>query len=299
MTQMEIKVWGTRGSYPVCRPDVMKYGGNTTCYSVEVENEILVIDGGSGVVELGQYIINQPPQEKNIKIFLTHPHWDHILGFPFFAPFYNKEFEIDIYGAESENKNIQEIFAFQHQERSFPVRFDALKAHTQIYKLDHESQVHLPLVKISTYQLNHPGVDLGYRFESDSGTFVFLTDLAPIENNYLALGWEEKARDNPKALEDNYINGLVEFVRGADLVIHDTNFTDEEIVNKRHWGHSTPTDAIKLLSHLDFPPALVLAHHDPGHSDDMMDDIYQAAKKVARAQKIELLIAKEGGSFYL
>ena len=150
-----------------------------------------------------------------------------------------------------------------------------------------------------TCQLNHPGYDLGYRFEAPSGTFVILTDLAPIENNLLGAGMTEAAEGRQAQFEQDYYSGLVEFVRGADLVYHDTNFTDDEIEGRVHWGHSTPTHALALLSQLESPPGLILSHHDPDHSDDQLDAIYSATRSEGKSRGIEVLIAKEGGSFQL
>ena len=106
-----------------------------------------------------------------------------------------------------------------------------------------------------------------------------LTDLAPIEDNHLGMGMQERSLEDPKGLEREYTEGLVEFIRGAALIMHDTNFTEEEIVGKRHWGHSTPEDALKLVSHLDNPPAIMLSHHDPNHTDDDMQHIYETTRR--------------------
>lgn len=295
---MNITIWGTRGSYPVCRQEVMKYGGNTTCLSIEVGNQFFIIDGGTGIARLGQHLLSRH-ESQSFQLFLTHPHWDHVMGLPFFSPFYNPDYTVNIYGSDSENKRLEEIFSFQHKEQSFPIPFESLKANINLNQIDQGDIKQFEQVKVIAHRLNHPGVNLGYRVESPQGTFVLLTDLAPIENNYLGQGMAKQAEDNPKDFEDKYYNDLVSFIQGADLVMHDTNFTKDEIVGRHHWGHSTPEDALQLLSQLDQPPMLILSHHDPNHPDDMMDAIYEHTRLEGKRRGIEVMIAKEGGQFKL
>lgn len=296
---MKLKIWGTRGSYPVCRPDVMRYGGNTTCFEFRTDSERLVIDGGSGIAPLGRKLTRICEGPTKLHLFLTHPHWDHVLGYPYFRPFYDERFTIDIHGADSENKTLEDIFTTQHREGNFPVPFQELHATISLHRTQAGDTVTLGELEVRSIQLNHPGVDLGYRFQSDSGSAVLLTDLAPIGDNHLGDGMPQRAEDNQSAFEQDYYSDLVDFVRGTDIVLHDTNFTEEEIVGRRHWGHSTPDEALKLLAHYDSPPALVLTHHDPDHSDEIMDGIYNDAKKKGKELGIDVLIAKEGEVFDL
>lgn len=277
---------------------MMKYGGNTTCLSIEAGGHFFIVDGGTGIARLGHSLLADRVHQ-TFQLFLTHPHWDHVMGLPFFSPFYNPDFTVNIYGADSENKHLKEIFSFQHKEQSFPVPFESLKAHIHLHQIDQGDVQHFDRIQVHSHRLNHPGVDLGYRFESPEGTFVMLTDLAPIEDNYLGQGMVAEAEADPKGFEARYYQALIDFVRGADLVMHDTNFTTEEMVGKRHWGHSTPEDALDLLSHLDAPPMLILSHHDPNHPDAMMDEIYTAVRTEGRRRGIEVMIAKEGGNFEL
>ncbi|MEC9070994.1 MAG: MBL fold metallo-hydrolase, partial [Myxococcota bacterium] len=236
---------------------------------------------------------------KNLQLFLTHPHWDHVLGYPYFRPFYDERFDITIHGADSENKTLEDIFSTQHKAGNFPVPFQELRASITLNRLQPGTTIRLGDLEVQSLQLNHPGVDLGYRFQAEHASAVLLTDLAPIRDNLLGDGMARLADDNSRAFEQDHYSGLVDFVKGADLVLHDTNFTEEEIVGKRHWGHSTPDDALKLLSHHDAPPALVLTHHDPDHNDEIMDAIYEETKKKGREMGVDVLIAKEGEVFDL
>ena len=222
-----------------------------------------------------------------------------MLGYPYFGPFYDRRFHIDIYGADSENRTLDDVFSQQYSQENFPVPFQDLGSHLRIHRIGHGSRINLGSIAVHATQLNHPGMDLGYRFSSGQGDVVILTDLAPIEDNYLGQGMEEIARERPRSFELDYVHGLTELIRGADLVIYDTNFTEEEIEGKRRWGHSTPQEALRMLSHLDAPPALVLSHHDPSHDDDTMDAILAHTRRQGADFGIEVLIAREGGVFEL
>jgi phosphoribosyl 1,2-cyclic phosphodiesterase len=232
-------------------------------------------------------------------MFLTHSHWDHVLGYPYFSPFYDRRFHIDIYGADSENRTLDDVFSQQYSEDNFPVPFQDQGSHLRLHRIGHGSRINLGSLAVQAVQLNHPGMDLGYRFSSGQGDVAILTDLAPIEDNLLGQEMKSHAGDRPRSFELDYSHSLVELIRGTDLVIYDTNFTEEEIVGKRHWGHSTPEEALRTLSHLDAPPALVLSHHDPGHDDDTMDAILAHTRRLGKTMGIEVLIAREGGVFEL
>lgn len=297
---MKITVYGTRGSYPVCTPNVIKYGGNTTCHYIESGDDKIIIDGGSGIRNLGKDIMKRDnDDEYNLNLLITHTHWDHIMGYPFFSPLYNKSYSINIYGAESETMKIPEAFSQQHKSLNHPIPFESLKANINFNEISGDSEIEFENIIVKTYQLNHPGKDMGYRFETKQGVFVLLTDLASIEDNYLAMGMEKQAKYDPKGLEQSYYEGLVNFIKDADVILHDTNFTEEEIKNKRHWGHSSPEEALKLVSNYDNPPSVILSHHDPFHSDSDMDLIYKETKRKGRKSRIEVLIAKEGGEIIL
>ncbi len=296
---MRVKVYGSRGSYPVCRRNVVRYGGNTTCWLLESGNEVVIIDGGSGIVSLGRELVTRYPEGRTIHICLTHPHWDHMLGLPFFEPIFKSHFSIIVHGADSENKPLESVLATQHKEDSFPVSFNHLPSNISFDRLQPGDTRCIGHITVSTLQLNHPGMDLGYRFETDRSIFVFFTDLAPIAGNYLGAGMTSRAEGREAAFERDYWASLVAMTAGADLVLHDTNFTDKEIEGHMHWGHSTPSQALELLAQHATPPALILSHHDPGHSDTDMDDIYELAKNQGKEHGVEVLIAKEGGVYQL
>ena len=184
---MQVTVYGTRGSYPVCQSTMMRYGGNTTCWLLEVGDDLIIIDGGTGIVELGRRIVKRYPDGRRIHICLTHPHWDHILGMPYFQPFFLPGFEITIHGADSPRKPLDTVLSAQYKPGSFTRRFEQLSATVSLEKVRPGEQLSVGSTVLKTMQLNHHGIDLGFRFEHDSSAFVFLTDLAPIKGNILGL----------------------------------------------------------------------------------------------------------------
>lgn len=297
---MNITIYGTRGSYPVARKEMMRYGGNTTCFLVESGKDLIIVDAGTGIRKLGQHFINKEHTRSELNLFLTHPHWDHVLGFPTFSPLHDSRFHIRIYGADTENKKIENVFSAQYTPGNYPISYQQLPASIEVNKLVVDSVIKLTDTKVSCYQLNHPGINLGYRFESQKPkkrTFCVLHDLAPIKANYLGIGMADKASKNPADFEKKYYDGLLDFIKGSDLVLFDTDFTEKEIEGKRHWGHSTPQEALRLLSNFDEPPVLVLSHHDPNHTDTFLDEFYADSRREGKKMGIEVLIAKETGVF--
>ena len=159
------------------------------------------------------------------------------MGLPFFGPFYRRDFEIKVYGSNFETLRLKEVFEKQWDgNANFPVPFADLLAKVSFHTMQSGDSVQLTHLNIRAFQFNHPGYCLGYRFKSDSGSFVILTDLAPLANNALGAGMKEKLSLNQRAFVQDYYAGLTEFIRGADLVMHDTNFTKAEIQNRRHRG---------------------------------------------------------------
>ena len=293
---MKITVFGTRGSYTVCRHSFMRYGGNTTCLYLESGKDRIVIDGGSGVAPLGRQLV-ESGQAGELNLFLTHPHWDHVMGLPFFLPLYTPGFEVSLYGSDSDNKTLQGVFSTQHAEEHFPVRFSSLSRQVQTKQLASRSEVQLGSTRIKAFQLNHPGMNLGYRFEGDGGTFVILTDLAPIRDNHLGHGIAQLPSPTPVPSSRTTMVIWSSSRCRPRFLRH--QFPDEEIQGRLHWGHSTPQHALETLAELSDGPALILSHHDPNHSDEFMDLVYERTRAAGRAQNTEVLIAREGEGFTL
>ncbi|MCX7835106.1 MAG: MBL fold metallo-hydrolase [bacterium] len=275
---MNITFWGTRGSVPSPGPSTIRYGGNTTCLEVcFATGETIIIDAGTGIRQLG-YDLMKRMSPVSVSLLFTHAHWDHVQGFPFFIPAFIAGNHIDIFGSENAQRLIQDSIFEATDSSFFPVKKDDFKANC-IFHLNDQI---VPIIKngsILTIRLNHPGSGYGYRFNSNGKSFVFLTDF-----------------EIGKYYEDGCsIDDLEKFAQGCDLLVMDAQYTDDEIVYTRGWGHSTFNETVDFAIRTGVKK-LVLFHHDPKRSDDELDHITAEIRIKLASQKIklEVLPAREG-----
>lgn len=258
---MRVKFYGVRGSIPVCGPEFMRYGGNTTCFRVarEKANRIFIIDAGTGIRNLGKELVATNFKQEVINIAFTHFHWDHIQGFPFFAPGYNKDQKIGIIkmGSHQQYKELKEIFSLPLQAEYFPVQLDALGAQFEFLSIPFKQNFYGVEVTTIPQQHKYRGGSFGIRIEDDDKTLVVCTDLEHLD------GIDET---------------IVELARDADLLIHDGQYTDEEYVKYKGWGHSRWRDAVEVAKRANVKQ-LVITHHDPDHDDQFLDRMEQECKK--------------------
>lgn len=250
---MEIKIWGCRGSLPTPGEATLRYGGNTTCLELRfADGAPLIVDAGSGIRLLGKEIIEANAYD-TLCLLLTHSHWDHLIGFPFFSPAYDSRYTINVCGGPTAQSSLRNYLAHQMQAPFFPVEFDVIKAR---FRFDcPELGVHCSQAdEIRAIPLNHPNGGYGFKVTEAGKSFVFLTD------NELAF------RHDGGLSRDMY----VEICRGADLLLHDAQYTDEEYAQTRGWGHSRFRDAVDLALAAGVP-RLGLFHHDPDRTDDDLD----------------------------
>ena len=257
------RLWGTRGSTPIANARFLRHGGNTSCFEVRCGEEVIVIDAGSGIRELGNDLMQQPGGKK-IHLFIGHTHWDHIQGFPFFAPAYVPGNEIHIYAAHGFGKELEAIFRGQLDRDYFPVDLEEMQARIRFHVLA-ENPVQIGRAKIFWDYTNHPGATIGFRVETPGKRMAYITD-----NEFLKgyLGNPVEVRgDSPlmKAFQK-----MVAFVAGSDLLISEAQYTNEEYVKKVGWGHSSVTNACVLAAQADVRRWLV-THHDPTHDDEFLD----------------------------
>ena len=302
---MKIKLWGVRGSIPSPGADTIKYGGNTTCLQVVFEDNgrEIVIDGGSGLRPLGNSLVKRflPGKEIDLDIFLTHTHWDHIMGFPFFSPLYIPKTRLRLYGPVTyEEGGLEEIIWSQFQYRYFPVIRSELSADLKYFPLKETGFYFTRDIKVTTKYLNHPVLCMGYRFEFRGKVFCFVTDSEPFRNVFPG------DPDDPDYDELAYIEGgkaaeeenqkLLDFYSGADLLIHDSQYTDHEWRNgKFGWGHSSYEYCIESAFKAGVKQ-LVLTHHDPERTDEELDrlDEYYRDKYRDIGKKMKFSLAVEG-----
>lgn len=260
---MTVRFWGTRGSLPTPGSPTRKFGGNTTCAEVRYGDTLIVIDAGSGIRELSRaWGAEFHAQSLDINLLLTHLHWDHIQGFPFFLPAYQESNQIHIYGPPSKAENIQALLKGQMQGTFFPIPFSAMTARLDFSAA--EQTFTIGDIHIETFPLPHPGGSLGYRFTAGDSVFVFATDS---ELDQVALNRDELKLNHFASRQ--YDPVLTEWMRGADLLVIDCQYTDDEYLGKIGWGHNSISTIVDLCQQVH-PRKIGLTHHDPMSTDPMV-----------------------------
>jgi phosphoribosyl 1,2-cyclic phosphodiesterase len=283
---LTLTFWGTRGSIPSPGPSTVRYGGNTPCLELRTaDGWLIILDAGTGIRELGRSLIRQGNgQPVAGDIFLTHAHWDHIQGIPFFAPLFRKGNRFTIWGSRSLQTSIDRVVRDQMSPVVFPVSFEELQARIDFQELAEERRQGTGY-EVSAMGVRHPGGALGYRFSTgnvDGRALVYVSDneLSPDARYDDAPGWREK---------------LVAFARGASVLVHDTMYTAEEYRSFVGWGHSTHEQAVELALDAEVE-RLVLFHHRPERTDDEVDRCVEGCREIVarRGRHLEVLAAAEG-----
>jgi len=289
---MEVRFWGTRGSIPTPGSQTVRFGGNTSCVEVRTaEGHIFIFDCGTGARPLGEALMAPPVAPVSASILFSHTHWDHIQGFPFFAPAFEPRNTIAVYGPEGGRRSLHDTLARQMELSYFPVELSQLPA-TLSYTDLGEGAHTIGGARIVAQYLNHPAVTLGYRVEADGAAVVYACDHEPFGG---AL-WRTDAAPGP--LESILHEGdrrHAHFLADADLVIHDAQYTPEEYRWRKSWGHSTFEYVVELACTAGVK-RLALTHHDPSHDDAVVAEIERRARAVAerRRSPIEVFCAFEG-----
>ena len=270
-TVFRVKFWGTRGSIATPGPETVRYGGNTACVEVRCGEDILIFDCGTGIRELG-IVLAREYAERNLEVhlFVSHTHWDHIQGFPFFQPAYRAGNRVNIFSLHSPDRSLERLFTGQMDGNYFPVTLDDLMARLHFDELS--GDVHIGDVKISHMHLNHPGLALSFRMESKGRSVVYMTDHEP---------YHKLLGESPHTKKlDAEIDA---FAKNSDLLIREAQYTDEEYATKRGWGHSTTTDAAISAVNSE-AKRLVLFHHDPMHDDQQIDSMVDSCRAKIKEQ---------------
>jgi phosphoribosyl 1,2-cyclic phosphodiesterase len=288
-----VKFWGVRGSIPCPGPLTAKYGGNTSCLQIKTDQDYeVIIDMGTGVRNLGNALFKDPAVKKPLRlyIFLTHTHWDHIMGYPFFGPIYVKGSEIDIYGPVPLEENLETIVAGQLTYKYFPIRFEELQSTLQYHHLK-EGSMELPGgLLVSFKYLNHPIMCLGYRFEYNGKSISTCYDHEPFSN--LFENDSENAAEGALAAEEQN-NFIADFYKHSDIFIHDSQYTSKEYTRYKGWGHSTIKYALEQALKAEVKK-LVLFHHDPERKDAQLDIVNSLGKERFKNRDFEIIPAYEG-----
>lgn len=263
--RIEMIFWGVRGTLPVPGNKTVRYGGNTSCMSLEfAKGNFFIFDAGTGIKGLSDQIVLENKKLVEARLFISHPHWDHINAMPFFIPLYTQGNEIEICGPAHGDTTMRELISGQMDGVYFPIQIKEFGA--RIYFRDiQEEQFGIEDIHFSTMLLNHPGYCLGYCLEYKGRKICYVTD-------------NELYPETEALYNKYYIEQLVEFVREADALITDTTYTEEEYGAKIGWGHSAVEQVVKLSDAANVKK-LYLFHHDPDQTDDDID------RKLEKAQK--------------
>ncbi len=300
---MKIKFWGVRGSIPCPGPNTVKYGGNTACIEVQLDggHRRIIIDAGSGIRELGNKMVSEDLKKGPLTadIFLTHTHWDHIMGFPFFVPIFIPGTKLKIYGPVTyEDETLKEVLSGQWTYRYFPVRHEELSSDIEYIDLKEETTDLGDGLKLTTKYLNHPLLCLGYRFEHQNKVFCTAYDTEPFRNVFCT-DPNDPSYDQAMAEEGELVAGeenqrLEQFCRDADLLVYDTQYTQAEYdAGKVGWGHSTIENAVDIAKK-NGVKRLALFHHDPLRGDDEMDQLSQKYCDPHKGSALDVFFAREG-----
>ena len=282
MDVLTLRCWGTRGSIPAPGPETAGYGGNTPCLEIKCGEHRVVFDAGSGIRLLGHHLI-QGSVPLHTTICLTHFHWDHIQGFPFFVPLYHPEANLRVIGPMQRNIDIKSLFAGQMGPIYFPVPFSAVAAKTSFDHLN-EGSMGVGPMSVSAMRMRHPSYTVGYRIEAGNKQVCFIPD------NELGGG------DYP--VGEDWHDELVEFIRGSDLLLHDAMYTEEEYPSKVNWGHSTLDQTMNLAAEAEVTK-LLYYHHAPERSDAELRELVDQARETGakRGYDLEIDAAREGFYF--
>ncbi|MGC8660545.1 MAG: MBL fold metallo-hydrolase [Desulfomonilaceae bacterium] len=281
---MKIRFWGTRGSIAVPGPETVTFGGNTTCVEVTTDlGHSAVIDAGTGIRILGDSLLKRS-KIRSINLFMTHIHWDHLMGLPFFGPLFHQDFRIIVNGCRKCFDGMKRVFSSDYVDGTWPVCFRDLKARIEPPKEIPMGTIELEDVVVEQHRLQHPQGGLGFKFKESGKKFIFLTD-----NELTDEGWE-----------GTRFKDFVEFCSGVDLLVHDCQYLPEELDKRRGWGHSDTKSVAKLAVETG-AKQLILFHHDPWRTDEGVQKLVErcGAELDRMNASIRLDAAREGATITL
>lgn len=290
-----LKFWGVRGSIPTPGPTTVFYGGNTSCVEIRAAGEIIILDAGTGLRLLGRELNTEfENQSLNLTLLLTHTHWDHIQGIPFFLPVYNPRNHLRILGYEGARHGLDRVLTSQMESPFFPIGLREVPANVRIEELK-EMSFHIGTIEVRAFFANHPGICVGYRLFTPAGSIAFFPDNEPF--------FTRNGAGNPLAKKDEAAQKfararnaeMIDFLKNTDFLIMDTQYDQEEYASHVGWGHGCLDDVVALAMEADVRQ-LYLFHHDPNHDDAKIESMVERARdKVAHSQRsLKVEAAREG-----
>ena len=287
---MQIRFWGLRGGVPVCHPDSRRYGGNTACIEVQCGSTLIILDGGSGLIGLGQHLMKELGDKPlDARLFLSHTHWDHTMGIPYFIPAFKATGKLTVYGIAGLEEVLMSFFRGAEVGEFFPVAMG--KPTVDIHYEELHDVTQAGEAKVSYYYLNHPGLTIGFRVEYDGKSLVYMTD----NESYRGTNVDLVKDDQDNSFLARIDREVVQFARSADLLVADATYSDEEYSQLIGAGHSSVSDALRVALSAQ-ARKLVLFHHHPLRSDEQIDVLVGKCRdRIDRLNgKLEVLVPAEG-----
>ena len=297
MSKTQLRFWGVRGSYAAPFKTHLGVGGNTSCVEIRSGDYLLVCDAGTGIIPLGNELIQQD-KIREMLIILTHYHWDHVCGLPFFVPAFVSDWKINFFGPGDSPKLIEEHVSAQMQAPYFPVGTETWLAETNYLTPENDGFQYGPM-KIDFSNVHHPGITYGYKIEVNNKTIVYASD-----NECMFIEKSVKHRSNEFNEEEHELykemiheehQSELNLIQDADILIHDAQYTPDDYDKKRGWGHSCYIDTINTAIDANVKE-LYLFHHDPNYNDTTMEAILKHSNEIIKEKGASLIchIAKEG-----
>jgi phosphoribosyl 1,2-cyclic phosphodiesterase len=297
MSSAYLRFWGVRGSHAAPFASHLNVGGNTSCVEIRVDDHILVCDAGTGIIPFGNELIQQK-DIRELLIILTHYHWDHVCGLPFFVPAFSPDWKVSFFGPGDDEGEIKKHVSAQMRAPYFPVGTESWLANIN-YITPHKDELWHGPISIEYSNVHHPGATYGYRMKVNGKTVIYISDN---ECNFIEKSVRQhrgELNEEEQTLYDDMIQeeheSELDLIKNADILIHDAQYTPEDYEKKRGWGHSCYIDTINMAIDAGVKE-LYLYHHDPHYDDQAINVIYQHAEKIIREKNSSLKchLAREG-----
>lgn len=299
-TPTRVRFWGVRGSIPSPGPDTVIYGGNTTCIEVRADEQLIVLDAGSGIRQLGRHLANEfKGQAMSVHVLISHTHWDHIQGFPFFLPAYMPNNHVTVLGYEGARQGLESTLMGQMESAYFPVSMGQMPSNLNIEELS-ENSFKIGKIEVETFFANHPGVCVGYRLNTSSGSIVFLPDNEPHARQRMTSTDEPEQSFEILEYARKQDEKLIKFIENADVVIMDSQYDADEYKSHIGWGHGCVDDVVALAV-VAKVKKLFLFHHDPDHDDAFVRGMEEWAQELVTIHggTTEVVAAREGAEILI